>query len=167
MVGAIVGLTAAPRPEDIRRVALALEDYCSPILVFAPGTGVASNRRELPPGTSDLRAVMAVLLEAGREHAAICAGDLRNPSAALIRYMIQIRGSFEVVLPERPDGNLEPLLGLYHPDLVRRAEGLLAAGERELGPLLDLASVRRVTTEEVAKFGDPGDLLSRGGYSSM
>lgn len=168
MLGAII-CTAdfVATPDALREVAVALEPQCDRVLIFAPGESDAADFRALPPEAAELHAVAAALREAGDDHAAIAASDLCHPSSALIRYMVQIRGSFEIVIPERGDGGNEPLPGLYHPAIRRRAEGLIAAGERDLAALLELASVRLVTSEEVAKFGDPDDLLERAGHSSM
>ncbi|HCA46468.1 MAG TPA: hypothetical protein DEP45_03625 [Armatimonadetes bacterium] len=98
---------------------------------------------------------------------AIVSAGIERPSAELLRYMCRVRGSFEAVIPERDDGTVQPLLGLYHCALLRRAEGLLAAGEGRIGALLELASVRRITPEEVAKFGDPDRLLGTAGPHSV
>jgi len=81
----------------------------------------------------------------------------------LLRYMVHVRGSFEAVVPLAADDAPQPLLALYHPRCAGRARGLLSAGERDPLALLQIAAVRHITADEVAKFGDPAELLARGG----
>ncbi len=168
MLGAIVctGNTATT-PESARAVAVALRRNCDRLLAFSSREIDGIDHRLLVPDVSGLAAVACVLGDAGPEHAVIAAGDLLHPSSELIRYMVQIRGSFEAVIPERSDGSLEPLLAIYHPAVTRRIEGLIAAGERNLASLLDLVTVRLVDRDECAKFGDPDRLLERAVHSSM
>lgn len=162
MLGAVLILrqTSAIEPASIELATTALESVCDRVLVF--GAGAASDdTRPLPADTGELAAVMAALREAGGDHVAVLAADLRHPSSELLRYMAQVRGSFEAVVPEQRDGSLQPMAALYHASVLRRAEGLLAAGEREIAKLLSLCTIRRITVEEVAKFGEPERLLER------
>ncbi len=173
MLGAVVVVhdAGAGRPESVQGAVAALRAQCSRVLVVGGAEDSAraagADYRSLPREASELLALIAALREAGGAHVAILAADLSHPSSELVRYMQHVRGSFDVVAPERRDGSLQPLAALYHPSLLRRTEGLLAVGERDLAPLLQLASVRRVTAEEVAKFGEPEVLLARAGQSFM
>ncbi len=168
MLGAvmIVQEKGAAGPESIERTVAALRSECETVLVFG-GSEQSDNPRPLPRHASELTAVTFALREANDDHVAIAAADLAHPSAELLRYMSHIRGSFDAVVPEFHDGALQPLFALYHGSLRRRAEGLLTAGERDLQPLLDAGTVRRVTVEEVAKFGDPDRLLERAGSAPL
>lgn len=168
MLGAVVCLgDIRARPDRIHEVAITLQEHCSRVLFAGAEADADLDQISIPVAATELGALTAVLRLAEDDHAVIAAGDLRRPSSALLRYMIQIRGSFEIVAPQRSDGTVQPLLALYHAKLRRRAEGLAAAGEREICPLLDLASVRLVTPEEVAKFGDPDGLVARFDQSCM
>lgn len=169
MLGAVVVLhsPAAVSPQSIERAVAALRPWCHRVLVFGGPEQAGDDHRPLPRDAGELLAVTAALRQAERGHVAVLAADLAHPSSELVRYLRHVRGSFEVIAPERRDGGLQPLAALYHAALLRRAEGLLAAGERDLGPLLEMAAVRRVTVEEVAKFGEPEELLERAGQSFM
>ena len=162
MLGAILVPPTAEAidSEGIRAASVALEAVCDRVLVF--GSGSKAVTHPLPADASDLAAVTAALRQAGEDHVAVLAADLLHPSGELLRYMERVRGSFEAVVPERRNGGLQPLAAIYHGALLRRAEGLIAAGERDLAALLELASVRRISIEETAKFGDPERLLQRG-----
>ena len=89
------------------------------------------------------------------------AADLAHPSAELVRYLVHIRGGHEAVVPVRRDGLPQPLCALYHGRCAGRAQGLVASGERNAEALLAEVEVREVTVEEVAKFGEPQELLAR------
>jgi molybdopterin-guanine dinucleotide biosynthesis protein A len=169
MLGAVVIVQSAGqvRPNSVHRATTALDSVCDSVLIFGPGEGQDDDHRPLPRTAGDLMAVTSALREATDDHVAILAADLTHPSSELLRYMIHVRGSFDVVAPEQRDGSLQPLLALYHTSMRRRAEGLLAAGERDLKPLLEAATIRRITVEEVAKFGDPDSLLERTGAPSI
>ncbi|MGC9316482.1 MAG: molybdenum cofactor guanylyltransferase [Armatimonadota bacterium] len=144
----------------LERLRSALQPHVERIILYGDGGGQKLQRRELPQGGL-LGAVAAVLADAAEDHAIVLAADLMHPSAELLRYMIQVRGGHEAIVPERRDGRLQPLLALYHARCSRRAEGLVAAGQQALDALLEIVDVRRVTADEVAKFGDPGSLLAR------
>jgi molybdopterin-guanine dinucleotide biosynthesis protein A len=165
VLGAVILMrqSGAASPASVERAEAALRAVCNRVLIFGPAAAVEDDHRTLPREAGELAAVGAALGEAEGDHVAVMAADLRRPSSELLRYMAHVRGSFEVVAPQRRDGDLQPMLALYHTSLARRVEGLLAAGRRELPPLLELATVRAVTVEEVAKFGEPEDLLEREG----
>lgn len=169
MLGAIVFVQGAKATEaaSVQRASAALKQVCSRVVVLGGAELPDADHRPLPRDVSELAAVAAALREAGEGHVAVFAADLRHPSSELLRYMAHVRGSFEVIAPQRRDGSLQPLAALYRTSLLRRAEGLLAAGERELSELLKLATLRPVSVEEVAKFGEPEDLLERSGPAPM
>ena len=164
MLGAIVA-TGEMRPlraDRIAQIKRMLGDHADRVLLFG-GVGEGGDDQVLLPRAVGLLGAIAIVLShAGDDHAIVAAADLRHPSSELIRYMAQVRGSFDAVAPERPDGSLQPLLALYHPRCARRAAGLVAAGERDPARLLDGIHLRRISIEEVAKFGPPGELLARG-----
>lgn len=165
MLGAvlIVRGTKATEPSGVERALTALQSVCDRVIVLGGPGDADADHRPLPMDANELIAVTAALREAGDGHVAVLATDLRHPSSELLRYMHHIRGGFEAVVPHHRDGSPQPLAALYHGQLLRRAEGLLAAGERTLAPLLELGTVRPVTVEEVAKFGEPEELLERTG----
>jgi len=164
VLGAIVAIaeTCPLRSEGVEHLRLALADHADRVLVFGGVGEGGTHRVPLPAAISPLGALAVILRHAGEEHAIVAAADLRHPSSELLRYMVQVRGSFDAVAPERADGSLQPLLALYHPRCARRAAGLVTGGERELSVLLASAHLRRISFDEVAKFGHPTDLLARG-----
>ncbi|MFW5869011.1 MAG: NTP transferase domain-containing protein [Armatimonadota bacterium] len=169
MLGAVLMVQAAGAtdPARIQAATAALESVCGRVILFGGGETSEDATVPLPADTSDLAAVTAALRAAGEGHVAVLAADLVHPSAELLRYMNQVRGNFEAVVPEWRDGSLQPLLAIYHTSVLRRAQGLIAAGDRELSKLLELATTRRITVDEVAKFGEPERLLERAGPTPL
>jgi len=165
MLGAIIAVqgaasVSANHLEHLLRLLTPLTDE----VALVGGTELGSQHRLIraPRGMSELAAVAEVLTHAGADHALIVAADLKWPSPELLHYLVLIRAGHEAVVPEGPDGTLQPMLALYHGRIAARARGLVSAGERELVALLEGLTVRRVTVDEVAKFGDPKRLLQRG-----
>lgn len=169
MLGVVLVLQRAGSadPSRIRTATVALEAVCDSVLVLSFAGSRDDGSLPLPADASELSAVASALRAAGKGHVAVLAGDIERPSAELLRYMNSVRGNFEAIVPEGRDGTLQPMLALYRTSLLRRAEGLVAAGDREIAKLLDLATVRRITVDEVAKFGDPGRILERAGSTPL
>lgn len=168
MLGAVLIMQAAgaTEPSGVHLATTVLKSVCDRVIVFG-GEAAGAAAHPLPGDASELAAVAAALREAADGHVALLSADLLHPSSELLRYMAQVRGSFEAVVPEHRDETPEPLMAIYHPSLLRRAEGLVAAGERELSNLLEAATVRRISVEEIAKFGEPERLLERTGPPSI
>ncbi|MGD9497088.1 MAG: molybdenum cofactor guanylyltransferase [Armatimonadota bacterium] len=164
MLGAVL-LTAETKPEKpeaIDQVRQALRTHASRVLVFGPGGEGEADRIPLPPTVSLLGGLATILASAGTQYCIVAAADLRHPSSELLRYLLYVRGSFDAIVPERADGSLQPLFALYHPRCLGRARSLVAAGEHDPLRMLESLHVRRVSADEVAKFGSPDDLLARG-----
>jgi len=164
MLGAIValerGMTAGPT--DLRALADLLGEFTDRIVAFGDAEGACAQARvALVPASGELGAIAAAVRRAGDGHAIVLSADLAHPSAELLRYLVHIRAGHEAVVPVGQDGSWQPLLALYHGRCAGRAEGLAASGERAAQALLAEVEVRPVTTEEVAKFGDPAELLAR------
>ncbi len=166
MLGAIIITRdmAPARLAGIDQMRLILAHHADRVIIFGGVEGGdAPDHVPLAPPASELGAIATVLAHAGDEHAIVVAADLRHPSSELLRYMIHVRGGFDAVVPVGRNDVPQPLLALYHPRCAGRARGLLSAGESDPSELLRIATVRRVTDDEVAKFGDPAELLARGG----
>jgi molybdopterin-guanine dinucleotide biosynthesis protein A len=148
---------------DIERLAGLLDEVAERVLIIGdtqPGAAAV----EFVKAGGELEAISIAAALAGEDHALVLAADLAHPSAELIRYLVHVRAGHEAVVPLRRDGSPQPLCALYHGRCARRAEGLAATGERQAEALLDQVGVRWVTAEEVAKFGEPEELLARGAH---
>ncbi len=166
MLGAIIALEpeTAARAEDVERLAQLLSEFADPVLAFGDAEGACAQAGvDLLETSSELAAIAAAVRRTGDDHAIVLSTDLVHPSSELVRYLVHIRAGHEAVVPVRGDGSPQPLCALYHGRCAGRAESLVAAGERKAEALLAEVEVRMVTVEEVAKFGEPEELLVRRG----
>jgi molybdopterin-guanine dinucleotide biosynthesis protein A len=85
------------------------------------------------------------------EWAAIVACDLPFVTGELFVRLASARENFAAVVPVQEDGRLQPLCALYRKEpCLRRAEELIAVGERRPRVLLDGVQARRVAFRELA-----------------
>lgn len=166
MLGAIIAVegTAAISPARIEHLTRMLDQLTDEDTLLLGGVepGSALQPVKIPRGTSELGAVAAAIAHAGQSHVMVLAADLKQPNLELLRYMSMVRAGHDAVVPEGPDGSIQPMLAIYHGRLKGRAQGLASLGERDVRALLDDAQVRRVSFDEVAKFGSPATILARG-----
>ena len=93
----------------------------------------------------------AALAACGSEWAAIVACDLPFVTGELFIRLAGWRENFEAVVPVQADNRLQPLCALYRARAcLRRAEELIAEGERRPRVLLERVSARRVMHGEIA-----------------
>lgn len=86
----------------------------------------------------------------------VVACDMPFLNQDLLKYMIQIVGDFDVVVP-RLDNLVEPLHALYSKDCLAPMESLFKQGNLSIHQLFPLVKVRYVETEEIGRF-DPQHL---------
>ncbi len=85
-----------------------------------------------------------------REWAIVVACDLPFVTPELFSFLAELRLDHEAVVPEQPDGRLQPLAALYRVDPCRqRATELIEAGRRRPLDLLDAVKTRRVSFDEL------------------
>ena len=165
MLGAIIAVegTSAISATQIDHLTQMLAPLTDEVMLLGGAESGAQHRQvSVPRGASELAAVAQVLAHADGDHVMVLAADLRWPSPDLLRYMALIRAGHEAVVPEDADGDAQPMLAIYHSRIAGRARGLAGSGERDLAALLKDVLVRRVSSDELAKFGDPTQLLRRG-----
>jgi molybdenum cofactor guanylyltransferase len=89
--------------------------------------------------------------------AAIVACDLPFVTVELFERLARLRENFEAVVPVQEDNRVQPLCALYRTSVcLRRAEELIAAGERRPRQLLEQVRARRVAFAEVADLTGAG-----------
>ncbi len=93
----------------------------------------------------------AALAACRTEWAIIVACDLPFVTGELFVRLASLRENFDAIVPVQPDGRLQPLCALYRAGACRkRAEELIAAGERRPRALLNLMNTRRIAYEELS-----------------
>lgn len=153
----------------VERTVSTLAARCTPVFV------VAAPGQPLPPLDAevlrdDVRGVGPLLAtarglraaaDAGVERAFVCAVDMPYLTVDLIDELVgpSVRLGVDVVLPW--DGRDHYLAGVYRTDLAGRADELVAAGQRSMRALADVADVQRVVMSEqraLANVNAPADL---------
>jgi len=111
---------------------------------------------DIYPGKGALGGVYTGLVTSDSPYNLVVACDMPFLNQALLRYMIQLDGDFDLVMPRL--GNLiEPLHAVYSKGCLAPMENLLKQGNLKVSDLLALVKVRYVEAEEINQF-DPEHL---------
>lgn len=142
----------------IQRVTNALWPVCHRVFL------VVSDQEECPgiqlprvydgfPGCGPLGGIHAAL-KAAREPCLVVACDMPFLKPELLQYMIDQAKGYDAVVPCGA-GRFEPLHTLYCPSCLSTIEESLRQGNLKLADLLSRLRLRKITEEEVSRFGDP------------
>lgn len=165
MKAAVLVTDANTVADDWQPLRLMVEGCCDACVVLGP-EGVTN-----PAGwpvlelerTDSVSALKAALSWGQDEPVLLVATDITTPSAELARYLDYVRAGYDAVVPLMDTGNPQPLFGLYAPTCMGEINAQLLSGEFDIAALLRRLTVRFVDVKEVAKFGDPAQLLSQDG----
>ena len=108
------------------------------------------------PGKGPLGGIYAGLAVSDSLHNLVVACDMPFLNQALLRYMMQLSASFDLVVP-RVGKLVEPLHAVYSKSCLAPIEGLLDQGDLRVRALFDLVKVRYVEADEIDSF-DPKHL---------
>jgi len=111
---------------------------------------------DIYPGRGSLGGIFSGLAASDSSYNLVVACDMPFLNQALLRYMIQISASFDLVIP-RLGKMIEPLHAVYSKGCLNPVEELLKQGSLKVIELLDLVRVRYVEAEEINRF-DPKHL---------
>jgi molybdopterin-guanine dinucleotide biosynthesis protein A len=134
------------------------------IIVTAVGQSLSqlvnySKSRIVPdayPGKGALGGICTGLTASDSFYNLVVACDMPFLNHDLLRYMIQLSPSFDVVVPRLGD-MVEPLHAVYSKNCLASAESLLKQGNLSITKLFTLVRVRYVGAEEIDRF-DPKHL---------
>ncbi len=111
---------------------------------------------DIYPGKGPLGGIYTGLAASDSFYNLVVACDMPFLNQALLRYMIQISVSFDLVIP-RLGNMVEPLHAIYSKGCLAPLEGLLKQGNLRVTELLTLVRVRYVEAVEINRF-DPKHL---------
>jgi molybdopterin-guanine dinucleotide biosynthesis protein A len=111
---------------------------------------------DIYPGKGPLGGIYTGLAASDLFYNLVVACDMPFLNQALLRYMIQISASFDLVVP-RLDNMVELLHAVYSKKCLAPMECLLKQGKLSIRELLTLVRVRYVEAEEINRF-DPKHL---------
>ena len=149
----------------LQRVVLYLSSFNSDIII------VTAAKQSLPqfmgysklrivtdtyPGKGSLGGIYTGLTASDSFYNLVVACDMPFLNQALLRYMIQLSGDFDLVVP-RLGNMVEPLHAVYSKRCLAPIENLLKQGNLQITELFTLVRVRYVEDEEINRF-DPKHL---------
>ena len=103
------------------------------------------------PERGPLAGVHAGLLAAGSSHSLVVGSDMPFLNRRLIRYMMEMCGPYDVVIP-RHRGGLEPLHAVYAKTCLKPIEAVLEKGENRIVAFFPGMNVRYVEEAEMERF---------------
>ena len=137
----------------IERVIAALTPVTASVSIIASGAEYA--RLGLPvfadtqEGVGPLEAIRTSLANTHLPRAVLVGCDLPFVTTELFRFLLNIDGDYQVVLPVGPDGKLETLCAIYCKQMLPMVSDLIESGERKVSLLFDRVATRFVAFEEL------------------
>jgi len=111
---------------------------------------------DIYPGKGPLGGIYTGLATSDSFYNLVIACDMPFLNQALLRYMIQLSASFDLIVP-RLGNFVEPLHAVYSKGCLSPIEGLLKQGNLQITPLFTLVRTRYVEAKEIDRF-DPRHL---------
>jgi len=153
----------------VEQVVSVVAQRCRPVFVVAapgqylpelPAQVIRDDARGLGPLLAAGRGLRAAA-EAGAKRAFLCAADMPLLTADLIDLLEERADELDadVVLPW--DGRDHYLAAVYRTELAAQVDALIAAGERNMGALVDRVDAQRIVIPEsrsLANVNTPADL---------
>jgi len=113
---------------------------------------------DLYPGKGPIGGIYTGLLASRSSHSIVVACDMPFLNTELLRYMIELTGDFDAVVPTLQEGMVEPLHVIYSRNCLGSMKARLERNQLGLVPFLKIIRVRYVERAECQKL-DP-QLLS-------
>ena len=95
-----------------------------------------------------LAGIHAALKTISQPRAFVCGCDMPLVNPELIRFLCELPGDHEVVLPWLPEGP-EPLYAVYSKEILPRIEEHLARNQCKIGMVYEKLRIRKVTAAEI------------------
>ena len=108
------------------------------------------------PGKGNLVGIYSGLKEVASSHSLVVGCDMPFLNIDLLRYIMELSPSFDVVIP-RVDEGVEPLHAVYSKNCLAPIEVYLREGRLKISDLLPELKVRYVDNAEIERF-DPRHL---------
>lgn len=100
-------------------------------------------------GVGPLEAIRTALVNSATSRIVLVGCDLPFVSEDLFRFLLNIPGDHQAVVPVGADGRLEPLCAIYSAETLPVVRSLIASGERKISLLFDPISTRFVAFDEL------------------
>lgn len=137
----------------IERVIAALTPVTASVSIIANGLEYARLGfpvfADIQQGIGPLEAIRTALANTHSARAVLVGCDLPFVTTELFRFLLNIGGDYQVVLPVGPDGKLESLCAIYCKQMLPMVTELIESGERKVSLLFDRVATRFVVFEEL------------------
>jgi molybdopterin-guanine dinucleotide biosynthesis protein A len=107
---------------------------------------------DLEPDQGPLMGIASCLARARHEFGFVVSCDIPEIDADLIIEMLKAAEGHDIVIPEWPDGKVEPLFAVYRKSVVAPALALLGSGKRRIADLFDCVKTRRVEMRDTGWY---------------
>lgn len=111
---------------------------------------------DLYPGKGALGGIYTGLVAAQSFHSLVVAADMPFLNPSLLRYLIQVSPTYDVIIPRIKD-ELEPLHAIYSKNCLAPIQQQIEQGKLKVRDFLDQVRVRYVEEAEINRF-DPKKL---------
>lgn len=109
---------------------------------------------DLYPGSS-LGGLYTGLFHAGTEHIFVTSCDLPFPNLAILQYLCSLRGDWDAIIPESPQG-AEPLFACYRKSCLEAMRDRLEQQRFSISAACSGLHVRQVPYEDIAALDPAG-----------
>jgi len=147
----------------IERVLASLKEITNVLLIVtnSPGEYAFLNipmAQDILPGKGAFGGIYTALSFSDAFYSLVVACDMPFLSADFLRYMVQIKAEYDIVIPKHSLG-YEPLCAIYAKTCVGKIENLLEAGRLKIAELFPMVRTRYVGEEEIKPYNSNGMLF--------
>ncbi len=117
-----------------------------------PGAGKAEILVDLYPGKGPLGGIYTGLLASRSSHSIVVACDMPFLNTELLRYMVELSGDFDAVVPRLGEGMVEPLHAIYSRSCLDIMKTQLERNQLGINTFLSMVRVRYVERAECQRL---------------
>jgi len=112
--------------------------------------------RDIYPGAGPLGGIYSGLRAGSMPYVLVVACDMPFLSMPLLRHMVQMPRDYDVLIPRREDGRLEPLHAIYARACLEPIHALLEAGRYCILDLFEMGRMHYLDEEELRRYDPQG-----------
>jgi molybdopterin-guanine dinucleotide biosynthesis protein A len=131
-----------------------VEPFCQTVAVSGEKQGYMDFNIEmvpdLLPGCGPIGGVISSLKHSSTEWNLLISVDVPFVNPEFLHHLISCLGEYDCIVPQH-EGRVEPLMGLYHRQIIPVVEEMIDRGDYKLMRLLDKLNVRYVNCDPLVK----------------
>lgn len=138
----------------LRRMIRLVEPFCQTVAVSGNKSDYLNFNIEVVPdllaGCGPIAGIISSLKHSSTEWNLLVSVDVPFINPEFIQHLITNLGDYDCIIP-RHEGGVEPLMGLYHRQIIPVVEEMIGQGDYKLRRLLDKLNVRYVNCDPLVK----------------